>query len=149
MRESGAASGIVGIVDTTRRRVLLLRRSATDRNFPSHWCFPGGQARSGETTLEATAREAEEETGLSVGDLDLVGRRTSTGATGRRYVIDCFLTEAWSGSLRTFPSAEHAAAAWLPFEDLARLAPAGPATRWLASTICSRFARTVEGAPEG
>jgi 8-oxo-dGTP pyrophosphatase MutT (NUDIX family) len=139
--DTGVVSGIVGIVDTADRRVLVLRRFDTDREYPSHWCFPGGQVRTGETTREAAAREAEEETGLTVRSLEFVGQRESIGATGRTYVIDCFLAESWSGSLMTFPSAEHAAATWVPIEDLGLLEPSGPATRWLASMICSRFAR--------
>ena len=132
-------SGIVGIVDTTRRCALLLRRFDADRDYPSHWCFPGGQVQTGETTVDAAAREALEETGLTIRGLERLDRRESTGATGRTYLIDCFLTTSWSGNLIEFPSAEHAAAAWVPFEALVGLEPAAPVTRWVATTISSRI----------
>ena len=137
--EERFASGIVGIIDTSSRCALVLRRLDTDRDYPSQWCFPGGRANAGETTIEVAEREALEETGLTIRRLESLGRRESTGATGRVYSIDCFLTQSWSGSLIPFPSAEHAAAAWVPFEALVRLEPIGPATSWLASTIWSRF----------
>jgi 8-oxo-dGTP diphosphatase len=139
--DRGVASAIVGIVDPAGECALVLRRFDTDHGYPSQWCFPGGRVRTGETTREAAAREAKEETGLAVRDLEHVGQRESISATGRTYVIDCFLTESWSGSLITFPSAEHATAAWVPLEDLSHLEPSGSATRWLASTIWSRSAR--------
>ena len=82
-------------------------------------------------------RETGEETGLTVQRLEFVGRRESVGSTGRIYVIDCFLTKSWTGSLYTFPSAEHAAGAWVSLESLSDLAPIGATTRWLALTIWS------------
>jgi 8-oxo-dGTP pyrophosphatase MutT (NUDIX family) len=139
MGEKGAISAIVGIVDTVARSTLVLRRFDGDREFPGQWCFPGGRAHPGEATDKVAVREAREETGLTVRRLEFLGRRESVGATGRIYLIDCFLTESWTGSLFTFPSAEHAAAAWVSLETLCDLAPAGATTRWLALTIWSRF----------
>jgi 8-oxo-dGTP diphosphatase len=138
--EEAAASAIVGIIDAVGRSVLVLRRFETDREFPGQWCFPGGQARPGESADETAVREAREETGLTVQQLESMGRRESVGATGLRYQIECFLTESWTGSLHAFPTTEHAAAAWVPFDAIIGLAPAGSTTRWLALTIWSRFA---------
>lgn len=132
-------SAIVGMVDSAAPSTLLLRRLATDRDFPSHWCFPGGRVRRGETTDQAARREAYEETGLEVGQLEALGQIESVGATGRRFLVDCFLTESWSGSMIRFPSSEHAGAAWVPSDHLTDLAPAGPTTRWVATIIRSRF----------
>jgi 8-oxo-dGTP pyrophosphatase MutT (NUDIX family) len=132
-------SAIVGIIETVGSSVLVLRRFDTDREFPGQWCFPGGQAHPGEATHETAVREVREETGLTVQRLENLGRRESVGATGRTYQIDCFLTESWTGSLHTFPTAEHATAAWVPFDALMDLAPVGEATHWLALTIWSHF----------
>ena len=132
-------SAMVGIIDASGRCTLLLRRFDADLEYPSHWCFPGGRVDPGETPPAAAVREVLEETGLRVGRLEAVGRSRSLSATGRTYLINCFVTESWSGTMITFPSAEHAAAAWLPIEASVDLAPVGPATRWLATTIRSRF----------
>jgi 8-oxo-dGTP pyrophosphatase MutT (NUDIX family) len=139
MDEKGAVSAIVGIVDTLARSTLVLRRFDADPDFPGNWCFPGGQAHPGEATDKTVVREAREETGLTVQQLEYLGRRKSVGATGRIYLIDCFLTESWTGSLLTFPSAEHAGAAWVSLETLSELAPIGATTRWLSLTLWSRF----------
>jgi len=144
--EDKVTSAIVGIVDTAARSALLLRRFATDQDFPGQWCFPGGKARPGETTHHTAERETLEETGLTVHRLVKVGHRESTGATGRSYLVDCFVADAWSGSLITFPSAEHAAARWMPVESLPGLAPTGPTTRWLALEIKARFTSPEERA---
>ena len=50
--------GIISIND----RVLVVRRSSTDRFNPFFWEFPGGKVDEGETTLEAAIRETQEET---------------------------------------------------------------------------------------
>ena len=132
-------SAIVGMVDPVSQAALLLRRFDDDREFPGQWCFPGGRAHPEESANETAAREALEETGLTVQSLEYVGRRESAGASGRTYLIDCFVTQSWTGSLRTFPSTEHAATAWVPLDRLADLGPTGSTTRWLAQKIRSRF----------
>ena len=45
-------------------RVLLTFRSAI-KDYPLSWEFPAGSALAGETSLEAAARELQEETGLT------------------------------------------------------------------------------------
>lgn len=45
-------------------RVLLLRRSKTDKRRPLSWDLPGGLVAFGEDPLEAVKREVREETGL-------------------------------------------------------------------------------------
>jgi len=52
-------------------RALLVRRSADEENYPSHWGFPGGQCEEGEAEDDAARREAYEE----VGDCSFDGMR--------------------------------------------------------------------------
>jgi ADP-ribose pyrophosphatase YjhB (NUDIX family) len=51
-----------------RRRVLLMQRADNGR-----WALPGGGVEPGESVAEALAREVQEETGLAVRPVRLVG----------------------------------------------------------------------------
>lgn len=46
-------------------RVLMGRRSAAKRHYPSQWSFPGGHVEAGETADAALARELIEEIGVT------------------------------------------------------------------------------------
>lgn len=56
------------IYDAARERILLTRR--TDNG---QWCLPGGRMEAGESLAEACIREVQEETGLSVRIVRLIG----------------------------------------------------------------------------
>ncbi len=51
-------------------RVLLIKRAHPPK--AGYWAIPGGKHELGETSREAARRELEEETGLTVGPLELV-----------------------------------------------------------------------------
>jgi len=87
------------IFDEAHQKILLTRRSDNGR-----WCLPGGHMEVGESVAEACAREVEEETGLQVQILRLIGVYSSphmllTYADGNRYQIValCFEAEAKDG----------------------------------------------------
>ncbi len=56
------------IFDSARDRILLTRR--TDNG---QWCLPGGRMEAGENLAEACIREVQEETGLLVQIVRLIG----------------------------------------------------------------------------
>jgi 8-oxo-dGTP pyrophosphatase MutT (NUDIX family) len=45
--------------------ILVLLRSATEKNYANHWALPGGKGEAGETPIQTAQREAEEELGAT------------------------------------------------------------------------------------
>ena len=66
---------LVGLIDdgTDNPLVLLTQRADHLRHHGGQISFPGGRMESGESPAEAALREAEEEVGLSGGDVDILG----------------------------------------------------------------------------
>jgi 8-oxo-dGTP diphosphatase len=56
---------VAGILRDTAGRVLLAQRPP-GKHLAGHWEFPGGKVEPGESTLDALARELEEEIGITV-----------------------------------------------------------------------------------
>jgi len=71
---------IVGVIPERRGRILLMRRAIEPRY--GAWTFPGGFMEIDETVEECAAREAEEETGIKVRIVDLVGVYSRPGPEG-------------------------------------------------------------------
>jgi 8-oxo-dGTP pyrophosphatase MutT (NUDIX family) len=54
--------------------LLLTERSHTMRSHPGQVSFPGGAVDPGETAVQAALREAEEETGIEPGGVEVLGQ---------------------------------------------------------------------------
>jgi mutator protein MutT len=83
-----APSLCVGVVDVEDGAILLVRR----RHDPGagRWSLPGGHVEPGETLRQAAAREAREETGLTLTIGDLLGT-TEIVTPDEKFVICDFL----------------------------------------------------------
>lgn len=64
VNDSGVRIGVVAVLESSDNRVLITRRAAHMRTFPGVWVPPGGGIDPGESLLEASIRELQEETGL-------------------------------------------------------------------------------------
>lgn len=62
--DSALAAGVMCVAPDGR--ALFLKRSATGRDHPGEWCWPGGMIEPGEHPATAAWRETYEETGHSV-----------------------------------------------------------------------------------
>lgn len=58
--------GVVAAVSDPTGRILLTRRAAHMRSFPSAWVMPGGGLDDGENMTDCLVREVKEETGVDV-----------------------------------------------------------------------------------
>lgn len=90
---SGHAAGIIFV--GPGGEVLLLRRAASEENYPGHWALPGGKGDEGETPEQTAVRETSEEIGeVPEGKRHLLeSRRTPTGMTFHTFAVavdECF-----------------------------------------------------------
>jgi 8-oxo-dGTP diphosphatase len=109
----------VGAVIVDGRRAVVVRRAAEP--LAGVWSIPGGVLELGETLRAGVAREALEETGLTVevhGVLDVFERilPDRDGRTQFHYVLIDFLCTRVSGELRA--GADAAEARWLSAAEL-------------------------------
>ena len=79
-------------------RVLVQRRN--DPNWGGI-TFPGGHVEQGESFVESTIREMQEETGLTVKNLHLCGLRQFYNREGIRYIVMLFRAEGYEGQLHS------------------------------------------------
>lgn len=93
----GVDESITGRVDGTAggAAILLTRRGSGLSSHASQWALPGGRIDSGESPLEAAIREVHEEVGLSLSEVDLLGRLDDY-PTRSGYVISPFVF--WAGA---------------------------------------------------
>ena len=92
----------VGAIIVEKGRVALIRRGRPP--LEGDWAIPGGALELGETLREGAAREAFEETGLTIEPQDLLGvfdrlMRDGEGRVLYHYVLVDFLCKRIGGDL--------------------------------------------------
>jgi len=75
------------VVPSKEGEVLLIRRASDP--YEGQWALPGGFVEVGETLEDAAARETEEETGLSVEIVRLVGVYSDPDRDPRGHNVSC------------------------------------------------------------
>jgi 8-oxo-dGTP pyrophosphatase MutT (NUDIX family) len=113
-------SPIAAAVIVDAARVLLIRRATPEAALL--WSFPSGKVDPAESPPAAAAREALEETGVTVSPLHLLGERVHP-TTGRRMVyVACRLV---SGTAHAASPREVAEVRWVGLGGLRGLVPGG------------------------
>ena len=99
--------------------VLLIRRG--NKPYKGYWAFPGGFLNMDETVARCAERELEEETGIKLTGMQLVGIYSDVERDPRGRVITAAYT-----AMTTMPEAtaadDAAAAQWWPLNALPQLA---------------------------
>jgi 8-oxo-dGTP diphosphatase len=112
----------VGAVIVQDNRVLLIRRGQPP--LLGEWSLPGGLLECGETLREGVAREAQEETGLVVETVDMLGVyervvRADDGQVRYHYVLIDFFCRPIAGELKA--GSDAADVRWFVREELPAL----------------------------
>jgi 8-oxo-dGTP diphosphatase len=85
--------------------IVLIKR--LNPPFKDHYAIPGGFVEYGETVEQAAKREAEEETGLRIGNLKLVGVYSDPNRDPRGHVVSvAFLADELGGELKASTDAK-------------------------------------------
>ncbi|MFC5803301.1 NUDIX hydrolase [Streptomyces formicae] len=115
-KEPGVAAAII----VHEGRVLMVRRRVSEGVLS--WQFPAGKVEPGESREEAAVRETEEETGLSVAAMKLLGERVHP-KTGR--LMSYTACEVVSGTAHVAAPEELAELAWVPHGEIPQYVPYG------------------------
>ena len=100
--------------------VVLLKRAETLRNHPGQVAFPGGRKDPEDATaIDAALREAQEETGVDPGRVDVIGTWPSLWVPVSRHSVTPVIA-SWDGlqSLRAVDQAESSSVYRVPVADL-------------------------------
>jgi 8-oxo-dGTP diphosphatase len=77
----------VGVLVERNGKILMGKRIGS--HGEGTWCLPGGHVEFGEKLVDAAAREAKEETGLDVGEMELISLSDDI-MYGKHYVTIVF-----------------------------------------------------------
>jgi len=106
-------------------RVLLVHRRPDKRAYPDTWDLPGGVIETGESELEALARELNEELGVHIatGSATHLCRLTA-GPADQPALLSAWLVREWQGTPANVAPEEHDDMAWFEPDEFPPLAHA-------------------------
>lgn len=101
-------------------RVLLVERA--NPPFAGRWALPGGFVERGEQVKDAARRELAEETGLRVGELELLGVYDTPGRDPRGWTVSVVYLARLPREESVAGGDDAREARWFPVERLPELA---------------------------
>jgi 8-oxo-dGTP diphosphatase len=102
------------------RRVLLIQRG--NPPFRGSWAIPGGFVEEGEQVVDAAPRELAEETGLQVGELELLGVYDTPGRDPRGWTVSIVYLARVPGESEVAGADDARDARWFDTDELPKLA---------------------------
>ncbi len=96
--------------------ILLLKRAQTSYSEGA-WCLPGGKVDYGQTLEEACANELKEETGLDIGEIELVACQDSLPEKdGDPHFLNLYFEAEYTGTITL--NNESSAYQWVSSNEL-------------------------------
>ena len=112
---------VVAVTREAKPRVLLIQRKAEP--FAGTWALPGGFVDEGERLVDAAVRELEEETGMSVNELEQLYTAGDPGRDPRGWTVSvAFLARVDARKAKAVAGDDAAAVAWHRLDKLPDLA---------------------------
>ncbi|MFJ3904273.1 NUDIX hydrolase [Streptomyces sp. NPDC090025] len=127
--------GIAAAIVVNEGRVLMVRRRVSEGQLS--WQFPAGEVEPGESREDAAVRETQEETGLTVAAVKLLGERVHP-KTGR--LMSYTACEVLGGTAHVADTEELAELAWVAHGEIPEHVPYGlfePVQDYLDTTLLS------------
>ncbi|MBZ3904383.1 NUDIX hydrolase [Streptomyces griseiscabiei] len=112
--------GIAAAIVVHEGRVLMVRRRVSEGQLS--WQFPAGEVEPGEAREDAAVRETQEETGLDVAAVKLLGERVHPN-TGR--LMSYTACEVMGGTAHVADTEELAELAWVAHAEIPQYVPYG------------------------
>ncbi|MCX5390928.1 NUDIX hydrolase [Streptomyces sp. NBC_00094] len=112
--------GVAAAIVVSGGRVLMVRRRVSEGKLS--WQFPAGEVEPGEAREDAAVRETQEETGLTVSAVKLLGERVHP-KTGR--LISYTACEVVVGTAHVADAEELAELAWVAPGEIPQYVPYG------------------------
>ncbi|NEA47703.1 NUDIX hydrolase [Streptomyces sp. SID10815] len=112
--------GIAAAIVVNEGRVLMVRRRVSEGQLS--WQFPAGEVEPGEAREDAAVRETQEETGLTVAAVKLLGERVHP-KTGRQ--MSYTACEVLGGTAYVADAEELAELAWVAHGEIPEYVPYG------------------------
>ena len=112
---------VVVVTREVKPRVLLIERKGEP--FAGRWALPGGFVEEGERLADAAVRELEEETGLTVAELEQLYTAGDPGRDPRGWTVSvAYLTRVDARKVKAVAGDDAATVKWFPLGKLPELA---------------------------
>ncbi|MCX2969784.1 MULTISPECIES: NUDIX hydrolase [Streptomyces] len=134
-RKTDERPGIAAAIVIHEGRVLMVRRRVREGQLS--WQFPAGEIEPGEELAHAAVRETQEETGLTVAAVQLLGQRVHP-KTGRLMAYTA--CRVLGGTAQVVDTEELGELAWVAHGDIPEYVPYGlfePVQEYLDGALAS------------